>query len=200
MRPITPESLSICWSSNSFSSASSNFPFHPIVKCLTFGSTCKLKIQCIGNGFRNIQNCPGSFQDTFINLSSISHHQSFQTYLATKQISIMETLEIKKNRFANKCPASDLIHMILAKWPGQAISVSLPPMNPSHQWEKHMCFATLESGAKVTIWSDVGLPRLLDENARLHLQCVLPLVPMMHHRTATVTYLMVSTLSCSKQL
>jgi hypothetical protein len=42
-------------------------------------------------------------------------------------------------------------------------------MSPPHQWETHMCFATLESGAKVKIWYAVGLPKLFPEEWQMHL-------------------------------
>jgi hypothetical protein len=61
-----------------------NLLSHGIVKSLTFRVYGKLEFQCTRNGPQNLPFCPGSIQNTFINFSSISHHQIFQQYVANK--------------------------------------------------------------------------------------------------------------------
>ena len=45
----------------------------------------KLELQCTRNGPQNHPFCPGSIQDTFIIISSISHHKDYPTIFRKKQ-------------------------------------------------------------------------------------------------------------------
>ena len=73
----------------------------------------KLTFQCSRNGPQNPPFCPGSFQDTIIIYSSISHQHIFQKYFPRKrnlENRKSENLKFQKTQVTNKCPA----------WPGSA--------------------------------------------------------------------------------
>ena len=44
----------------------------------------KLELQCTRNASQNLPYCPGSFQDTFIIYSSISHQRNFLKYVVKR--------------------------------------------------------------------------------------------------------------------
>jgi hypothetical protein len=59
------------------------FTWHRRVHFSTFDG--KLELHCTRNGLQNHPYCPGSIQETFMDFSSISHHQIFQKYSTKKQ-------------------------------------------------------------------------------------------------------------------
>ena len=67
---------------NLFEPRISKFLSQRIVKSATFRIYGKLEFQCTRNGPQNPWFCPGSIQDTFILISTISHHQICQNHIA----------------------------------------------------------------------------------------------------------------------